>query len=266
MGRSIAKLLAAATVVWGLGGCAVDSSEPATATEDITSFSVLQAELGDSLDLSVERRIGGSTTDRHAKVIRFHVDAGQSFALVMRATGSEQVDAYLALYGEQVGGDRLSESVAQRVLPMATEDDALVVYTADDERDYLLFVADRYLEITGTFQLDLIPLPAAADVDWNAVDHGRAAYTDALRESDEELTSLLDQGAAVEQPTGLLEADVTNVALRDRTDVNGFVARQNERRTNLFNRFDGSPDAAARVGETLAGVWAQLRSPEHALR
>lgn len=267
MATMFTRFFCAASVVWALSGCAVEPAEPAVATENVTALSVLSANLGDSLDLTVEARLGKKTSDRHAKIVRFQVEAGQSFAIVMRATGEALVDPYVALYQDAGGGHKLADSAEQRLLPMARLVDAVIVHTAEAEQELLLFAADHQLAASGSFQLDLIPLHGSAAVDWHARDHGQEVFAQLLREDEAELERFRGLGATLEQPTGLLEADITKVGLSERTSLRGFVERQNDQRTELFARLgNGNAELAASAGATLADLWAQARSQRHDLR
>lgn len=267
MHQLAARLTLAAALVCGLAtGCAGEPDEPAAQSENVRSFPVIDAELGDSFDLSVEARTGTQTTERHAKVLRVRVGAGQAFAVVMRVTSETLLDPYLALYSEQVGSDAVATAKRdQSALPMAGDLDEMIVYTSPVDQELLVFASDTELEEAGSFQIDLVPLRSAPDVDWSFYSPGREHVVELMAAAEGELAERTDAGQIVELPTGFVEADLSDVPLRDRNAASGFANRQNEYRTAIFDSFD-APDLAGDVGVTLGELWDALRSPSHALR
>jgi hypothetical protein len=263
-----------ALTLGGTTGCAVEQ-EPAAAQQAAESreITVLDGELGGSYDFAVAPMTTNSAPDDYAKVVRFSVKAGETFAAVMRRSHGEEVDAYLRLYADDPDHALATSDYDQALIPMGVEEDAVIVHTAEQDGELLLFAADRELAHSGGFQLDLMPIAGPAPTDLTITHAGLRHLRELLAGDEPEIEELAAMGAVSEGSDGLLQKHPLAVeSLADRAALIGFVARHNDVRGELFRSFAREDfdtvdeTLAAQVGLVCGSLWSALRSPEHNLR
>lgn len=254
-------------IIAGLGGRRALSKGDG----DDRGFAV-DAALGGSYRFTLARKAKGAEVGpAHARVLRFSVAAGQTFAAVLRRLDGSRVEAYLALFAE---GQRVATAkYGQGLLPMASEDDEVVIFRSAEGGSFQLFAADQDFEATATVQVDLIPLSRAVGIDASVTNPAIRAWAAELRNYEPELAAHFASGALREGEAGLLEADLEKVAsLKDRARLNGLLRALNEDRAALYAAFveatlDGEANLGLQtsVGNLCAELWTALRSDEHTL-
>ncbi len=268
----ILALVVAATFV----GCDIESGEP-LATEDAIDglgdldlgsadgfgFPVTELALGESLeDQWVDALAAGADASREElerglKVYRFHVEAGQPFAAIMRRT-SGRFDPYLIL--KDPNGDTVATRRDQGILPMADEIDVVLTYTPTTSGAFILFASDIVLQSAGSFSLDLLPLPdLPVGVDLGRATPGMFVLTDALREDQQRLDEFEAAGAIIERSDGLLSSSdgiPDGLDLRSWAASRNLVSSINNTRFRLFEYCAGENVDAAAVGRSCAALWA----------
>lgn len=260
-------LTSAEEIIDGLGGRRALSKGDG----DDRGFAV-DAEAGGSYRFSLARKAKGAEVGpAHARVLRFSVPAGQTFAAVLRRLDGSRVEAYLALFAE---GQRVATAqYGQGLLPMAGEDDEVVIYRAAEGGAFQLFAADQDFLADATVQVDLIPLSRAVGIDASVTNPAIRAWAAELRRYESELAPHFASGALREGEAGLLEADLTKVeSLKERARLNGLLRALNEDRAALYAAFveatlDGERNLALQtsVGNLCGELWTALRSAEHTL-
>lgn len=247
-------------------------------------FTVVEAALGGSYRFEVEAQRGDAVTSAQAKLLRFDVDPGQSFAAIMRVADSSPLDAALILYGEQGGNGaerRAASLYDQALVPMGAETDGAIVYTSPAAGTYLLYASDLELAVTGSFQIDLLaleldaPEPTVvdswADLDLSVTDAALRTFTARLRDHEPVLEGYVAQGVLEEGADGYLvrhEAELDTLA--ERAELRRLAAEVDDLRGLLFEQFAATasstnPLLIERIGFASGAVWGGLRSGEHRL-
>jgi hypothetical protein len=253
--------MAVALVSLVLGGCGdVDPVESASA--DIDERAIATAELGGSYDFTVEA--APDDMARSLVVLRLELRAGEAVVAVARHRAGDPFDAYLTVRSPE--GDSPATQYGQAVLPMAGERDAALLHASDADRSVLVFAGDRELDAATRFQLDLVPVRAAA-LDLTLTTPAARAYTEGLRRDEPRVVAFLATGALVEGSDGYLVAQPKNAPLAQRAELNGLLASVNDTRRLLFEEL--ARDQGVTPGEAAAlcaELWSALRSDAHALR
>jgi hypothetical protein len=221
----------------------------------------LDLAVGDSVELSVVRRVGTEPVDeRHAKALRFVAQG--SFAVVMRRLDGGDFDPFLALYRD---GERVAMSdYSQAALPMADESDAIVFAGADEPAEFTAVAAELELAHDGRFQIDIVPIDAAMpELDLGATSVSTRAIVDALREYE----GAFVDGRLAEAGDGTLLRDEGGLDLKSRAELRRTADAIEQLRADLFAWHVSGDEtvATAEVAAVLGAVWAELRSPDHAL-
>jgi len=231
----------------------------------------IEVALGDSYAIDLETLTSGEATAANVAVFRFSVQAGQSFAVVMRRADGGSLHAYLSLHD---GDGRLTQSqFSQGMVPMAAEEDGLLIHTAQRDGELLLVAADREFEFTGTCQVDFLLLPNAPPIDMTTTGPGPRAYMEEMRRAEAELMSYHAAGTLEEGPDGLLVADLLATAsLAERVQLQRFTKSVNSLRQDYFEYFvenavgsSAVGSVAPSVGSFCGQVWRALRSADHRL-
>jgi hypothetical protein len=253
--------MAVALVSLVLGGCGdVDPVESGSA--DIDERAIATAQLGGSYDVTVEA--APDDPGRSLAVMRLELRAGDAFVAVARHRVGDPFDAYLTVRGPE--GDSPATRYGQAVLPMAAERDAALVYASEADRSVLVFAGDRELDAATRFQLDLVPVHAAA-LDLTLTTPAARAYAESLRRDEPRVLAFLATGALVEGSDGFLLAQPKNAPLAQRAELNGLLASVNATRRVLFEELARDQGVApGEVGALLSELWSALRSDTHALR
>lgn len=256
-------------------GCASEEPDPGSVVDEATDHPVIAAEIGGSYDLHVEPR---AVAGEHGAlvVLAFPVTAGQPFAAVMRRTDQGALDPWLALY---VGGERVAVSDwDQAVVPMAAEDDAVIVYTPQEEGELFVVASDLDMKARGDFQLDLVALEApATEMAFHLTNPATRALTDVLRDREPQTLAYLEPGMVSEGADGLLISHPLEApSLKERAALQGFVAAVNEERAQLFEEIVRANEAGepsvelsgepGEAGAVCGALWDGLRSETHQLR
>jgi hypothetical protein len=245
--------------------CTAEDETAASYEAPATQWNVREASLGDSYDLEVAAKHGGEADNRHVVLLQFDATAGQRFAVVVRRADDSSFDAYLELHGES--GEALATSkYDQAILPMAAESDAIIVHSATRDERFTVFVAELELAVDASIQVDLVPLDSAGAIDATLTAPGTRALCDALRADEAQLVDYMQTGTLSETGDGLLDVDLTGIALRERASLNGFVAKVNDVRQHLFSELARQDAASSEHGPLCAELWSALRSDTHALR
>jgi len=280
-------MLVLALCAAAFGGCVVEPVEPTGADDavdglgnldlgsaDGNGFPVTETQLGESFaELAVAALPPGAEADReqlaHAMhVFRFPVEAGESFAVVMRRAGQGDLDPHLILKDPE--GRTIAKGRDQAVLPMAEELDAVITITAPVSGDYFLFASSPDFRSGGTFSLDLIPLESLPqDVDLGLTNPAVRAYADALRRYAVDVSSFVEIGALLEGDDGLVHISPSRpegMELRAWAQARRIEGGVNELRLSLFDAFAGArvaelenPETTAAVGRICAELWRHER-------
>ena len=266
-----------------LGACTLEPWETADAeaaadqidildlgSADGDGFPVTETHLGEPLgEQAVAALPPGAEAHRELlatamKVYRFQVEAGESFAVVMRRTGQGDLDPHLILKDPE--GRTIAKGREQAALPMAEEVDAVITVTAPTSGDFVVFASSPDFRSGGTFTLDLIPLESLPEnVDLGLTNPEARAYADALRGYHNDVTGFVEEGALFEGGDGLLSvagSQPSEMPLRAWVEARRLEGVVNELRLGLFGALAGasvdetpSPEAIAAVGATCAELW-----------
>lgn len=234
---------------------------------------VIAATVGSSYDLEVLAQ-AGDLSDRNYKALRVELEAGQTVAAIMRRSDDSDLDAYLALYLEPERDARAKSVDEQALVPMAASTDAVIVWYAERAASYVLFAADRDLDTSAAFQIDLVEVPAMTEpLALHVTNAGLRALRDDLHSAEPEVARLIGLGALEEGAAGLLVTHPAALpALAERAELQRLAARVNVTRETLFEelvRANSSADdgpLATSIGALCGTLWRELRGPEHALR
>lgn len=217
----------------------------------------MEVELGDSLEYDVVAKPPGvEAGPEHVAAMLFHVEAGQTFAVVMRGADGGHFDPYLMVAAPS--GLELVSDYHQALLPDAAEDDAVVVWHAEATGQYIAIGGDLDLGVTATFQLDFISLDAPApDVDLTLTDPGLRAWVNQIRRAE---SKIISRGAVHEDGRGNLVAD-EGTPLIDRSKINGA----NGVREDYFEALAEKHDVPVEHLRAVIGpLWAALDTDAHA--
>ena len=267
--RAWGGILASVLVSFGAAGCDAEDAGPPPEVQlgDVADAVgggkqdgvAMEVELGDSLEYDVVPRPAGvEAGPEHVAAMLFHVDAGQTFAVVMRGADGSDFDPYLMLASPD--GHELVSDYHQAVVPDAAEDDAVVVWHALQAGQYIAVAGDLDLAVTATFQLDFIPLDAPApDVDLTITDAGMRAWTDEVRRIE---SMIISRDAVHEDGRGNLVAD-DGTPLIDRSKINGANRVREDYFEALAETHEVSVDHLRAV---LGPLWAALETEAYARR
>lgn len=237
---------------------------------DGSGFPVQSATLGEAFgDQAVEAMPPGVTVEtadlsRHMTVYRFQVEAGQTFAAIMRSQTAD-LDGYLLLKDPDYVSVR--EAQDQVLLPQTWATDAVIVHTAATAGTHYLFAAGQDFASGGSFRLDLLALDEAPGADLMVSNPALRAISGALRDDEALLHPLVASDALTDGDDGLLvESDgFGELALVDKARARQVAHRINQRRTRLFQELawatwdSPEPEAVARLGRICGAIWRALR-------
>lgn len=203
-------------------------NQPLDGKLDDPGVPIIDTELGESLT--------GVRVDVDSLVVfRLQLEAGQSFAAVMRAE-DDLLDAYLLLKGPD--GSTLRTRDDQTALPMASETDSVLVWTAQQPGTHFVFAAGGAdLDTAGTFRFDLIELAEAPAAAIDETGPAERAIADELRRLEPDVDDFMAAGALVEGADGLLDRDTDGfkqLPLVERAELNRVQAAVNSAREQLF--------------------------------
>ncbi len=275
MGSMVTRLMMVLTACLPLFGCVAEEAPAASQVSDSTQVTVHAGELGSSFDFAVTVKPAGlKAGDDHVKLVRFQVPVGVTFAVVMRKQGDSALNPYLALYPPDSNEKVAVSDWDQALLPMAAEDDGVVVHTAERSGDFLAFAADLDLNADGSFQLDILQLDTEpVTLDLTVTDPGVRTINDLLRQDEAELLDYLVVGALSEGPDGFVVKHLEALgSLKERVALNGFTAHLNDLREQFYRAFvwangaGGDGALEAQVGTVCGALWPALRSESHVLR
>lgn len=225
----------------------VDLTEGAA---DGTGVSVVDARLGDTLDLRVSAEPGAP---RHSMaVVRLRLAAGTRVAALMRRTEGG-LNPYLLLKDEDKV--TLAEGRDQGAVPTAAEADALLVAEVPHDGTYYLFAAGTDLVSGGRFELRLRALPAAP-IRLGQTDAAIRILGQALRRLEPERARWVGAGVLRERPDAGIElGDPTGVPLSERAGLSGLIAELGRTRTELIAQYGRDGDAATDIAAALVVLW-----------
>jgi len=114
---------------------------------------------------------------------------------------------------------------------------------------------------------------APTALDMTVTDPALRALNDVLRNDEPQLAVYVAIGALTEGPDGFVVKHPTALSsLEERAELNGFAARINDVRGELYwafgraNGAEGDEAVEAQVGGICGALWSALRSEQHGLR
>ncbi|MCP4444673.1 MAG: hypothetical protein GY811_04910 [Myxococcales bacterium] len=236
-----------------LAGCAVDDGHEGELDDKSDSSAVsLRLDLGETLtNLSVVAVTSHqpSAAENRASLLpmHFHLDAGQSAAITMRAS-STGFNPYLFVR-EVSTNTEVATSDDQIMLGSMGENDSLLTLSADRDTDYVIFASGgRLRTYGGSFSIDATAIDSpTTDLSLDAAyaDYEQQRAIAILREKESRLRDYLDAGTIVEDADGHVSFVREGTPLSEYTGARNTVSAINEGRDELAALALGQSDANA---------------------
>lgn len=258
----------------------------------------IQAELGGRYRQVIEPGSGPDVWNlENLMGLTVHLESGQTMVAVLRVTDGKLPQPRLDLvsYSEGAPAVLASNREWQALIPMASLDAALVIFTADKTDLYALVARDAMNEGNGSIQVDLLELGAEPAIDLTVTNAALRELQDRLRGLELELqqdtqilglpeqpVDLFAEQVVFETGDGELGIDALRLSELAQAAGNGqplkavqagrvLVDAVNATRQALFSAIVMANDLEAGAGmeqhvaELCAELWHELRAPEHAL-